>query len=92
VKAKLKDGYKVEIDESSLNDWNFIKLLRKIDKGDTGLIVDVAETLLGGEEEVDKLAAHLAVDGVTPADKMVDALTEIMTSANELKNSEPSPA
>jgi hypothetical protein len=92
VKAKLKDGYKVEIDESSLNDWNFIKLLRKIDKGDTGLIVDVAEKLLGGEEEVDKLADHLAVNGFTPADKMVDALTEIMTSANELKNSEPSPA
>ena len=92
MKAKLKDGYEVEIIETSLNDWNLIKLLRKIDKGDTGLIVDVAEKLLGGEEEVDKLAEHLAVDGVTPADKMVDALTEIMTSVNELKNSEPSPA
>ena len=87
MKAKLKDGYKVEIDEDSLNDWNFIKLLRKIDKGDTGLIVDVAEVLLGGEEEVDKLAEHLAVNGRTPADKMVDALIEIMEFANELKNS-----
>jgi hypothetical protein len=86
MKAKLKDGYAVEIDENSLNDWNFIKLLRKIDKGDTGLIVDVAETLLGGEEEVDKLAEHLAVYGRTPADKMVDALTEIMESVNDLKN------
>ena len=87
MKAKLKDGYIVEIDEDSLNDWEFIKLLRKIDKGDAGLIVDVAEALLGGEEEVDKLAKHLAVNGRTPADKMVDALTEIMESANELKNS-----
>lgn len=87
MRAKLNDGYEVEINESSLNDWNFIKLLRKIDKGDTGLIVDVAETLLGGEEDVDKLAEHLAVDGFTPADKMVDALTEIMESVNELKNS-----
>ena len=87
MKAKLKDGYKVEINESCLNDWEFLKLLRKIDKGDTGLIVDIAEKLLGGEKEVDKLAKHLEVDGVTPADKMVDALTEIMESANELKNS-----
>ena len=87
MKAQLKDGYKVEIDEDSLNDWEFIKLLRKIDKGDTGLIVDVAEALLGGEEEVDKLAKHLEVNGRTPADRMVDALTEIMESANELKNS-----
>ena len=87
MKAQLKDGYKVEIDEDSLNDWEFIKLLRKIDKGDTGLIVDVAEALLGGEKEVDKLAKHIAVNGRTPADKMVDALTEIIESANELKNS-----
>lgn len=49
--------------------------------------MDIAEKLLGGEKEVDKLAKHLEVDGVTPADKMVDALTEIMESANELKNS-----
>ncbi len=91
MKARLNDGYEVEIAESSLNDWNFVKTLRKIDKGDTGLIVDVAEILLGGEEEVDKLAEHLAVDGFTPADKMVEALSELMTSVNELKNSEPSP-
>ena len=91
MKAKLKDGFKVEINENCLNDWGFLTLLRKIDKGDTGLIVDVAEILLGGEEEVDKLAEHLAVDGFTPADKMVEALSELMTSVNELKNSEPSP-
>ena len=86
MKAKLKDGYTVEINESCLNDWGFLTLLRKIDKGDTGLIVDIAEKLLGGEKEVDKLAKHLEVDGVTPTDKMVDALTEIMESANESKN------
>ena len=42
---------------------------------------------LGGDEEVGKLAKHLEVDGVTPADKMIDALTELMSSTNELKNS-----
>jgi len=87
MKATLSDGYEVQIDESCLNDWGFLTLLRKIDKGDTGLIVDIAERLLGGEEEVDKLAKHLAVDGITPADKMVNALSELMTSVNELKNS-----
>lgn len=92
MKAKLSDGYEVEIREDSLNDWAFLTALRKVDKGDTGLIVDIAEILLGGEAEVDRLAAHLAVDGKTPADKMVDALAEIMASVNELKNSEPSPA
>lgn len=87
MKAQLNDGYEVQINEKCLNDWKFLTMLRKIDKGDTGLIVDIAETLLGGDEEVDKLAKHLEVDGVTPADKMIDALTELMGSTNELKNS-----
>jgi hypothetical protein len=86
MKAMLKDGFEVQVNENCLNDWGFLSLLRKIDKGDTGLIVDIAEKLLGGEKEVDKLAKHLEVDGITPADKMVDALTEIMESANESKN------
>ena len=87
MKAKLNDGFEVNIDEKCLNDWGFLTLLRKIDKGDTGLIVDIAEKFFGGEEEVDKLAKHLEVDGVTPADKMVSALSEIMESVNESKNS-----
>lgn len=87
MKAKLSDGYEVQLNDSCLNDWRFLTILRKIDKGETGLIVDAAEVILGGEEEVEKLAKHLEVDGVTPADAMVSAITELMESANELKNS-----
>lgn len=86
MKATLNDGFEVSVNEKCLNDWGFLTMLRKIDKGDTGLIVDIAEKLLGGEEEVEKLAKHLEEDGVTPADKMIDALTELMESVNELKN------
>ena len=86
MKATLSDGYEVQVNEKCLNDWGFLTMRRKIDKGDTGLIVDIAEKLLGGDEEVGKLAKHLEVDGITPADRMIDALTEIMTSANKLKN------
>jgi len=87
MKVTLKDGFEVKVNDGCLNDWNFLTMLRKVDKGDYGLIVDVAEILLGGEKEVDKLADHFAVDGVTPVDAMGDALMEILTSANELKNS-----
>ncbi len=92
MKAKLKDGFEVQISESVANDWRFLTVLRKIDKGESGLIVDAAELLLGGEEEVERLAKHLEVDGVTSVDVMVSAITELMESVNELKNSEPSPA
>lgn len=85
--VKLKDGFSVDVNEGCANDWNFLTKLRKIDKGDHSLIVDVAEILLGGENEVDKLAKHLEKDGVTPVDAMVEALQEIMEAASEVKNS-----
>jgi len=87
MKAQLSDGYEVVISDNIANDWNFLTTLRKIDKGETGLIVDVAELLLGGEKEVEKLAKHLEVDGVTTIESMVQAITELMESVNELKNS-----
>lgn len=87
MKVKLNDGFLVNINEECSNDWNFLTKLRKIDKGDAGLIVDVAEILLGGEEEVEKLAKHLEKDGKTSVNSMVDALTEIMEAANQVKNS-----
>lgn len=85
--VKLSDGYEVIIDERRLNDWNLLKMLRGIDKGETALITDVAEALLGGEENADALADHLAIDGITSIDAMVGALREILEAANELKNS-----
>ena len=92
MKATLGDGYTVDLNENCLNDWRYITMLRKITKGDYGLIVDVAEKLLGSEEEVERLAKHLEVDGITPADKMIEAISELMESVGELKNSESSPA
>lgn len=86
MKAKLQDGFEIEVNEACLNDWNYLVLLRKIDKGDAGLIVDAAETFLG-EEGVEKLAKHLEKDGVTPADAMVTAITDLMESVGEGKNS-----
>lgn len=87
MKFTLKDGFEVSINENALNDWRFLTMLRKIDKGDTGLVVDIAENLLGGEEEVEKLAKHLEVDGITPADAMVAAIAELIDAVGELKNS-----
>lgn len=87
MKAHLKDGYQVQISDDVANDWRFLTVLRKIDKGETGLIVDAAEILLGGEEEVERLAKHLEVNGKTPVDVMVSAITELIQSVNELKNS-----
>ena len=87
MKITLKDGFEVSVSEDCLNDWNFLTMLRKIDKGDTGLIVDIAERILGGEEEVGKLAKHFEVDGHVPADAMIAAVAELIEAVGELKNS-----
>lgn len=87
----LKDGFEVSIVEDALNDWRFLTMLRKVDKGETGLVVDIAEKLLGGEEEVEKLAKHLEVNGIAPADAMLSAIGELIDAVSELKNSSPSP-
>ena len=86
IEVEMKDGFVVNVDESCQNDWGFLTKLRKVDKGDAGVMVDVAETLLGSEEAVDRLADHLAVNGKTTVEVMVDALSEIMEAVNELKN------
>lgn len=87
MKIKLKDGFSVNVEDGKVDDWEFLVKLRKIDKGDAAIIVDVAEMLLGGESEVEKLADHLKVDGKTSVESMIEALTEIIESINELKNS-----
>ena len=84
--AKLKDGFEIEINEKTTNDWKFLSPLRKIDKGEMGLSGDAAQMLFG-DEGVERLAKHLEVDGVTPVDSMVSAITELMESVGEVKNS-----
>lgn len=87
MKVQLKDGFEVNVQDKHLNDWKLLKLIRGIDKGDAGLTVDVMEILLGGEEELAKLEAHLEVDGIVAIDSMGEALREIVEAASELKNS-----
>lgn len=86
MKAELKDGFVIELKEDCLDDWEFLELLDDIDNGNSGAIVRVAKVLLGAEG-VKALKAHLKEDSKVTVTKMVAALTELMESANQLKNS-----
>ena len=86
MKAKLKDGFEAQISEDTLNSWEFLELLSDIDEGEYGLIVKAARMLLG-KEGVELLKEHIRTeDGKVLADAMVNAISELMESANELKN------
>lgn len=85
--AELKDGYKVNIIDESLDDWEFLELLDEVDTGNGGAIVRVAKMLIGAEE-LAKLKAHLRGDGKrVTASAMITAITEIMESVGPAKNS-----
>lgn len=86
MKAKLKDGFEIEISESVTDDWEFLEVLSGIDEGETGLIVKAAKMLLGNEG-VKALKEHLRnEDGKVSSTAMIAALEELMESVNELKN------
>lgn len=86
MKAKLKDGFEIEISESVTDDWEFLEVLSGIDEGETGLIVKAAKMLLGNEG-VKALKEHLRNEnGKVSSTAMIAALEELMESVNELKN------
>ena len=87
MKAKLKDGFEVEIIEENVGDWEFLEILSDIDDGESGLIVKAARMMLG-KDGVKALKEHLRGEkGKVPVTAMVDALYELMESVGELKNS-----
>ena len=87
MKARLSDGFDIEISESVTDDWEFLEVLSGIDEGETGLIVKAANMLLGSEG-VKALKEHLRdKNGKVSSVAMISALEELMESVNELKNS-----
>lgn len=85
--GKLKDGFEIEISDDSANNWELLEVFADIDEGETGLIVKAARILLG-KDGVNKLKEHLRNEkGTVQSDAMVTAITELMESTNELKNS-----
>lgn len=85
IEGKLKNGFKYTLEDEVVQDWELLRALRKVDKGETALIVDVAETLLG-EAQLDKLVNYMKKEGRVTIERMVEAITEIMEENGETKN------
>ena len=87
MKAKLSDGFEVEIIEEALDDWEILETFYDIDNGDQGKIVGLARMVFG-KDGVAALKDHLREkNGKASVVAMVEAITELMESANSLKNS-----
>ena len=91
-KVTLDSGLELEVDVEILDDWDFFELLREVDKGNTGAIVDIIPIALG-DEQFQKLKAHLKNEkGKVKASDMVGAFYEFFEKIKQLKNSSSSAA
>lgn len=51
IKGTTKSGFNYTIQEGALDDYELLEELREIDKGNTSLIVDVIEKIIGSEQK-----------------------------------------
>lgn len=82
---KTKTGFEYEIKEENLDNWDLLKGLREIDKGNEQYIVDVLPLLLG-KEQAERLEEHVRKDGKVKVTDILAEFEDIMSSKNEAKN------
>ena len=91
INGKTKSGFKYEIDERVINDWRLLKYIAMSESSDPSEQIkgasNLVSLLLGNQEQA--LMEHLSKenDGYVPAVAVTEAITDIITSVNELKNS-----
>ncbi len=79
-------GFEYKLDDEVLDDWELLKLLKKIDKGEGDLIIDLVPRLLG-DEQAQQLENHLIkLEGKVKISSMSREIGEIMNGSKELKN------
>ena len=86
IKGKTKNGFEYEIDPDVFDDWKLLRKIRAIDRGDEGMAVDVAETILGAEQ-LELLENHIEKEnGKVPITIIMAELEEIFETCNPAKN------
>lgn len=87
LKGTTKSGFCFEVDETGLDDMEFVEALAELDENPL-MLPKVCTTLLGKEQKA-KLYDHLRNEnGKVPASDVSNAIVEIMTIAGEsTKNS-----
>ena len=83
--GKTSSGFEYEIDEETLNDYEFLEAVKSSDETPFG-IVDVVNTLLG-KEQVKRLKEHCRENGHVSIERMALETVEIMNGNNETKKS-----
>lgn len=90
MKGKTKSGFKFDVNEAMIDDWETVKAIADMDSGDASRGIQGAVKFVNmvlGEEE-NKLIAHIRSKngGVCPEEIMFREVKEIINSVKETKN------
>lgn len=95
MKVKTLSGIKCDIDERILDDWRFLKALKKADnkvdqsEAITGT-VELVEIVFGKSEDAIMESIAKKNNGYIPQDAIKDELLNVIGQVKELKNSQSS--
>lgn len=86
IRGKTSSGFEYELEDDVFDDYELLEILRKIDKGESGCIVDMVDMLLGSKQK-QCLKEHIRKEnGKVSASKMLEEVMEIFQKEKEGKN------
>lgn len=86
LKGTTKTGFKFELDEENLNDYELFKLIAGLEENQW--LLPKLVTKLLGEEQEKRLLDHVRTpDGKVPMNVIDKEITDIFSLSKELKNS-----
>ena len=94
AKGKTKSGFKFEIDENKLNEWDVFEAIADMSSGDAQRMVQGTVTFVNTVLGDDKTALFEFIrkknKGYCPQDQVQFMVNEIVEAAKEIKNSSSS--
>lgn len=86
MKGKTKSGFEYKILKERLDNYELLEAIGELDTNP--LILSKVVIMLLGKEQTEKLKDHLRTeDGLVPAEKMSEEITEIFQGQSNTKNS-----
>lgn len=86
ITGKTSTGFKYQLEDGVFDDYELLEILRNIDKGESGYIVDMIDIMFTTEQKK-ALKEHVREkNGKIPASKLLKEVMEIFQSEKEGKN------
>ena len=87
VKGKTPSGFKFEISERRLNNYELLELIGEVDEGNGQAFPKVLKLLFGDDQAKDFKDHLREEDGIIPTEKISDELKSVLETIREVKKS-----